>query len=52
MVLMAGTIFVLFFSVSVEMLVVGNILCGIPWGIFQTLTTGKHSDKKMSSTCV
>ncbi|CAN9463927.1 unnamed protein product [Alternaria alternata] len=22
-----------------EMLLVGNILCGIPWGIFQTLTT-------------
>jgi len=39
MVLMAATIFILFFSTSVEMLLVGNILCGIPWGIFQTLTT-------------
>ncbi|KAF5025867.1 hypothetical protein F66182_2049 [Fusarium sp. NRRL 66182] len=39
MVLMAGTIFVLFFATSVEMLLVGNLLCGIPWGIFQTLTT-------------
>lgn len=39
MVLMACTIFVLFFSVNVEMLLAGNILCGIPWGIFQTLTT-------------
>lgn len=39
MVLMAATIFVLFFSTSVEMLLAGNILSGIPWGIFQTLTT-------------
>ncbi|KAH6638481.1 general substrate transporter [Boeremia exigua] len=39
MVLMTGTIFVLFFAQSVEMLLAGNILCGIPWGIFQTLTT-------------
>lgn len=39
MALMGATIFILFFSVSVEMLLVGNILCGIPWGIFQTLTT-------------
>ncbi|EMD60269.1 hypothetical protein GGP41_009657 [Bipolaris sorokiniana] len=39
MVLMAGTIFILFFSQNVKMLLVGNIMCGIPWGIFQTLTT-------------
>jgi SP family general alpha glucoside:H+ symporter-like MFS transporter len=39
MCLMAGTIFVLFFAVNVEMLFAANILCGIPWGIFQTLTT-------------
>ncbi|KAH6686670.1 general substrate transporter [Plectosphaerella plurivora] len=39
MALMACTIFVLFFATSVEMLLVGNLLCGIPWGIFQTLTT-------------
>ncbi|KAF3035702.1 hypothetical protein E8E12_006784 [Didymella heteroderae] len=39
MMLMAATIFVLFFAQNVEMLLVGNILCGIPWGIFQTLTT-------------
>ncbi|KAL2202409.1 alpha-glucosides permease MPH2/3 [Sarocladium strictum] len=39
MVLMAGTIFILFFSQNVEMLLIGNIFCGIPWGIFQTLTT-------------
>ncbi|KAI9155110.1 alpha-glucosides permease MPH2/3 [Paramyrothecium foliicola] len=39
MFLMASCIFILFFSNSVEMLLAGNIICGIPWGIFQTLTT-------------
>lgn len=39
MAMMACTIFVLFFAVNVQMLLVGNILCGIPWGIFQTNTT-------------
>ena len=37
--LMGATIFILFFSTSVQMLLAGNIICGIPWGIFQTLTT-------------
>jgi MFS transporter, SP family, general alpha glucoside:H+ symporter len=36
---MGATIFILFFSNSVQMLLAGNIICGIPWGIFQTLTT-------------
>lgn len=39
MILMASCIFILFFAVNVEMLLAGNIICGIPWGIFQTLTT-------------
>jgi SP family general alpha glucoside:H+ symporter-like MFS transporter len=39
MLLMACTIFALFFAVNVQMLFAANILCGIPWGIFQTLTT-------------
>ena len=39
MVLMACTIFILFFAQNVQMLLAGNIICGIPWGIFQTLTT-------------
>ncbi|KAH7139895.1 alpha-glucosides permease MPH2/3 [Dactylonectria estremocensis] len=39
MCLMAGTIFILFFATNVEMLLAGNIICGIPWGVFQTLTT-------------
>lgn len=32
-------IFILFFAPNVEVLLVGEILCGIPWGVFQTLTT-------------
>jgi MFS transporter, SP family, general alpha glucoside:H+ symporter len=39
MVLMTATIFALFFAINVQMLFAANILCGIPWGIFQTLTT-------------
>lgn len=39
MVLMCITIFTLFFAVNVQMLLAANVLCGIPWGIFQTLTT-------------
>lgn len=39
MALMGCTIFMLFFAVNVQMLLAGNILCGIPWGIFQTNTT-------------
>lgn len=32
-------IFIPFFATSLEVLLVGQILIGIPWGIFQTLTT-------------
>lgn len=32
-------IFILFFAQNIEMLLVGLILVGIPWGVFQTLTT-------------
>jgi SP family general alpha glucoside:H+ symporter-like MFS transporter len=32
-------IFIVFFVQSIEMLLVGLILMGIPWGVFQTLTT-------------
>ncbi|GAB7350243.1 hypothetical protein MBLNU459_g0893t1 [Dothideomycetes sp. NU459] len=32
-------IFITFFANSVEVLLVGEILCGIPWGCFQTITT-------------
>lgn len=35
MVAMTACIFVLFFAVNIEMILVGNLLAGIPWGIFQ-----------------
>ncbi|KAF2658296.1 MFS alpha-glucoside transporter-like protein [Lophiostoma macrostomum CBS 122681] len=37
--LVTGIIFIVFFVQSIEMLLVGLILIGIPWGVFQTLTT-------------
>lgn len=33
-----GSIFLTFFASSLELLLVGVILCGIPWGVFQTLS--------------
>lgn len=35
----ACPVFILVFSTSLPMLFVGNMVCGFPWGIFQTLTT-------------
>jgi SP family general alpha glucoside:H+ symporter-like MFS transporter len=35
MVAMTACIFVLFFAVNIEMIMIGNLLAGIPWGIFQ-----------------
>ncbi|KAH8175126.1 sugar transporter domain-containing protein [Sarocladium implicatum] len=37
--LMNGTILIPFFAPNVKVLLVGQIMQGIPWGIFQTLTT-------------
>lgn len=37
-------IFIPFFATSLADLQVGEILCGIPWGIFQTLTTTYASE--------
>ncbi|KAF7965992.1 hypothetical protein HWV62_32702 [Athelia sp. TMB] len=34
-----GFIFIMVFAESLTMLVIGEVFCGIPWGIFQTLTT-------------
>ncbi|GAA6006959.1 hypothetical protein JCM11491_001455 [Sporobolomyces phaffii] len=34
-----GFIFITFFATSLPMLLVGETLCGLPWGVFQTLTT-------------
>jgi MFS transporter, SP family, general alpha glucoside:H+ symporter len=36
--LMIAFIFVLFFAPNVQVLVVGEVLCGIPWGAFQSVT--------------
>ncbi|SCZ88768.1 BZ3500_MvSof-1268-A1-R1_Chr2-1g04625 [Microbotryum saponariae] len=32
-------IFITFFAVSLPILLIGEILCGVPWGVFQSLTT-------------
>ena len=37
MIFMAGAIFIPFFSTSLEMFLVGGIIQGLPWGVFQTL---------------
>jgi SP family general alpha glucoside:H+ symporter-like MFS transporter len=37
-------VFILFFAKNLPMLLVGEILCGIPWGVFQTLTTTYASE--------
>jgi SP family general alpha glucoside:H+ symporter-like MFS transporter len=34
-----GFIFIIFFAESLVQLLIGEILIGIPWGVFQTLTT-------------
>jgi len=36
--------FLSFFAVSLEMLLLGEIFCGIPWGVFQTLPTTYASE--------
>ncbi|EGW32148.1 maltose permease [Spathaspora passalidarum NRRL Y-27907] len=37
LIFMAAFIFIVFFARSIEVLVVGQVLCGIPWGIFATI---------------
>jgi SP family general alpha glucoside:H+ symporter-like MFS transporter len=37
MLVMTGAIFIPFFSTSLEMFLVGGIIQGLPWGVFQTL---------------
>jgi MFS transporter, SP family, general alpha glucoside:H+ symporter len=44
LVLVTGLIFILFFVKSLEQLLTGLILLGIPWGTFQTLTTTYAAD--------
>jgi SP family general alpha glucoside:H+ symporter-like MFS transporter len=42
--LMIAFIFIPFFSHNLPTLLAGEILCGIPWGVFQTLTTAYASE--------
>lgn len=42
--LVTSFIFILFFARNVEMLLAGEVLCGIPWGTFQTITTSYASE--------
>lgn len=44
-------IFVTFFAVNIKMLFAGYILSGLPWGVFQTLTT-TYADAPFGSVCV
>lgn len=39
LVVMTCAIFIPFFAVNLPMLAVGEFLCGLPWGCFQTLST-------------
>lgn len=41
---MIAFIFVLFFAPNIQVLVLGEVLCGIPWGVFQTLSTAYASE--------
>ncbi|KAF3904066.1 hypothetical protein ABW20_dc0109632 [Dactylellina cionopaga] len=44
LVAMIAFIFILFFAQNIAMLFVGGLACGIPWGMFQTLTTTYAAD--------
>lgn len=39
LIMMIAVIFIMFFAQNIGMLFAGEILCGLPWGAFQTLTT-------------
>jgi SP family general alpha glucoside:H+ symporter-like MFS transporter len=39
MIVMVGAIFIPVFSTSLPMLFAGELVCGLPWGVFQTLST-------------
>lgn len=42
--MMIAFIFILFFAPRVEVLVVGAVLCGVPWGAFQSVTPAYASE--------
>jgi len=39
-----GLIFIVFFAENIQTLLVGQILLGLPWGVFQTITTTYASE--------
>ncbi|KAJ8114718.1 hypothetical protein OPT61_g3462 [Boeremia exigua] len=41
---MIGAIFIVFFAPSLSVLAFGECMCGIPWGVFQTLSTTYASE--------
>ncbi|OBT88648.1 hypothetical protein VE02_04026 [Pseudogymnoascus sp. 03VT05] len=44
LVALSAFIFIVFFAGSLTTFLVGLLLCGLPWGVFQTLTTNYASD--------
>lgn len=42
--LMTAAVFIPFFAPTVEVLMAGQVICGIPWGIFQTLSIAYASE--------
>ncbi|KAF4551456.1 Sugar (and other) transporter-like protein 66 [Elsinoe fawcettii] len=41
---LVATIFIVFFAPSLSVLAFGEAMCGIPWGVFQTLSTSYASE--------
>lgn len=44
MIAMIGAVFIPFFSTSLEMFLIGGIIQGLPWGVFQTLAISYAAD--------
>lgn len=44
MVFMAAAIFIVFFAPSLPVLAFAEAMCGLPWGVFQTLSTAYAAD--------
>ncbi|KAM0347293.1 hypothetical protein ACHAPU_004812 [Fusarium lateritium] len=42
--LMIAFVFVLFFAPNIKILILGEVLCGIPWGAFQSVTPAYASE--------
>lgn len=44
LVFLTGVIFIIFFAPTVEVLFVGELLCGLPWGAFSSSAVSYASD--------